>query len=150
MSTTCALDFLTTFKTRRQHCRALLELSRQQLQLIAGDDFTELLDVLGQKQRLLGCLDELKHRHPQLWDRWQAQRDSLDAAVRHDCETALAESEGFLAEILENERGGTQALTARRDATQKQLQAISQGGQAHAAYRDGLAPATNRHLDVDQ
>ena len=150
MSTTCALDFLTTFKTRREHCHALLELSRHQLQLIVGDDFTELLDVLGQKQRLLSCLDELKQHQPQLWEQWQAQRDSIDPAVRRDCETALAETEGFLAEILENEKGGTQALTERRDATQKQLQAISRGSQAYSAYRDGLAPATNRHLDVDQ
>jgi hypothetical protein len=70
--------------------------------------------------------------------------------VRRSCEAALAESETLLAELLEHERESTTVLARRRDETRRQLQNIASGGQANEAYRDTLAPATSRHLDVDQ
>ena len=148
MSVACSLEFLETFRTRREHFQALLTLSRRQKQLIAESDYSELLAVLGQKQRLLGRLEELNRHQPDLRRRWQDQRESLDGVLRDDCEHLLAETEALLAALLDEEQTSTSELSARRDETQRQLQAISQGSQIHDAYRDQLAPATHRHLDT--
>lgn len=145
-----ATEILRLFETRREHCRNLLELSRRQIELIDGDDYTQLLSVLGRKQRILGALDELKMQHPQLMQRWQAQRTTADATMRDDCEHVLAETETILAELIKEEDDSTRRLTQRRNATQQKLQTISKGTQTHQAYRDSLAPVTHRYLDVDQ
>lgn len=143
-------DFLSVFKMRRDHCRALLTLSRRQSDLIAQNDYTRLMDVLGQKQRLLGSLGELRRAQPALWEQWQASRDALPPKLREQCETLLEESEGFLAQVLTFEKAGTDAITRRRDATQRQLRTIEQGTHVRHAYHNCLAPATHRHLDVGQ
>jgi hypothetical protein len=147
-SATCIPDFSALFHTRREHYRALLELSRRQIDLIAADDYTGLLVVLGQKQRLLGRLDEMNGQHADLKRQWHDRRESLDPDLRDDCEHILAETEAILAQLLEEEQQSAGRLTERRDETRRQLQTISRGSQVHDAYRDTLAPATHRHLDV--
>lgn len=149
MSVTPVCEILEVLKERRDYCRELLKLSRTQRRLIDLDNYGALLDVLGRKQRILGSLDTLSRRHPQLKQAWRAERESLDSGLREDCEHVLAETEALFAELLEEETGSTEHLTQRRDATRKQLQAVSQGPHVHAAYRDSMAPATHRHLDVD-
>ena len=143
-------EILEILKERREHCRELLKLSRVQRRLIDLDNYAGLLDVLGRKQRILGSLDVLSRRHPELKEAWQANRATFDAGLREECEHVLAETEALFAELLEEETGSTEHLTRRRDATRKQLEAVSQGPQVHAAYRDSLAPSTHRHLDVGQ
>lgn len=150
MSAFSISHILTILKTRREHCRDLLVLSRQQSQLIDADDYTQLLEVLGQKQRILGRLDEINQQHPDLKGQWQLHRKTAETLVRDDCEHVLAEMEAILAELLNTEKESTDQMIARRDATQRRLKAVSSGAQVHAAYRDSLAPATHRHLDVGQ
>ncbi len=148
MSAFTASEFLTIFQKFREHWRNLLELSRRQRALIDADNYTQLLSVLGQKQRILGHLDELKQRHPGLRERWQSRRETFDASFGDDCDHVLAETEAILAELLKEEQSSTEHLTSRRDETQQELQAISNATEVHKAYRDSLAPATHRHLDV--
>jgi hypothetical protein len=81
---------------------------------------------------------------------WHTHRDSLPPAFRQSCEETLAESERLLGELMEHERISTEFLARRRDETRSQLQQISAGSHAQAAYRDSLAPVTHRVLDVDQ
>jgi len=150
MSSLSPTDILTALKTRRQHCHHLLDLSRRQRGLIDSGDYVQLLTILGQKQRLLGRLDELNKQHPDLRNRWHDLRESGDSDWRDDCEHLLAETEAILAALIDEEQQSTDFLAQRRDATQKQLQAISQGARVHEAYWESLAPATHRHLDVDQ
>lgn len=143
-------NILPVLNARRQHCRNLLDLSRRQRTLIDDSDYSQLLSILGQKQRLLGRLDELNKEHPDLKTRWKQIRDTGDAEWRDDCEHILAETESLLAELIEEEQHSTDHLTRKRDATQKELQAVSQGSRVHDAYRESLAPATHRHLDIGQ
>ena len=143
-------EYLDLFTARRDCCRELLELSRKQQPLIEQDDYRRLLEVLGRKQRLLGSLDDIHKKHPDLKDSWKSRKPAIDPALRDDCDHLLAETEAILAEILEEERNSTNFLTDRRDRTQRQLEKISSGGRVHDAYRTSLAPATHRHLDIDQ
>lgn len=150
MSTLDPSNILSVLNARRQHCRNLLDLSKRQRTLIDASDYSQLLSILGQKQRLLGRLDEINKDYPDLKTRWKQVRDTGDAEWRDDCEHVLAETESLLAELIEEEQNSTDHLTRRRDATQKELQAVSQGARVHDAYRDSLAPSTHRHLDIGQ
>ncbi|NOX54382.1 MAG: hypothetical protein GXP27_08040 [Planctomycetes bacterium] len=150
MLSTEGIDFSTIFATRREYCRILLEMSRRQFELVQNADYAGLLELLGRKQRLLGRLDQLNQSHPDLWEQWRQRRDYLPAEARSRCERILKESEDLLAQVLAQEKQGTDLLTAQRDATQQQLETIAQGIQTQEAYRDHLAPATHRRLDVNQ
>ncbi|MEX0703438.1 MAG: hypothetical protein WD069_15185 [Planctomycetales bacterium] len=128
----------------------MLDLSRRQERLIEQDDYAGLLTVLSSKQRILGRLDDIKRRHPDLLADWRTTRDRIDPADRAECERLLAETEAVVAELIEEERHSTESLIVRRDAARNQLEAIAHGSRVHHAYRDHLAPSTHRHLDVDR
>ena len=142
------VEFLRAFEARRDCCRALLTLARKQQESIAAEDYTRLLALLAQKQRVLGALDALGRERPTLRDDWRRLRDGAPAAARGACERVLEESESLLAEVLAEERSSTDDLTRRRDETQRRLQELSAGTRAHEAYRDALGPDSHRHLDI--
>ena len=150
MSAANARDFLDTFTARREQCRALLELSRQQHELISNNDYDKLLVVLGQKQRILGRLDEMKTRHDDFVVQWKLHRGALDPETRDDCDHILAETETILVELIGEENDSTKQIVRRRDAAHSQLRLLGEGQRVNHAYHDSLAPATNRHLDVNQ
>lgn len=144
------IDFLKTFADRRQCFAELLELSRQQLGLVESDDYTRLLTLLGGKQQIIHRLEALGGRQPRLWDDWREARDGLAPAARGACDQVLAETETLLAQLLEQERVSTETLKARRDETACELRTVAAGSRVNQAYRDSLASATHRHLDLDQ
>jgi hypothetical protein len=147
--TAAELDhFHALFSDRREVCRELLRLSQQQNRMIHTSDYSQLVTILGQKQRVLGRLDEITRRHPDLERDWKVHRDAGPAALCRDCEEILAETEALLAALLETERDGAERLTQRRDATRRQLEEIAQGAHVHDVYRDNLAPVSHRHLDI--
>ena len=150
MTVAASIDFLAVFQSRRDHCHALLNLSRMQQDLIHRDDYTGLLVVLGQKQLILGRLDELKSRHVEMFSQWNSKRDSIDADTRQNCEHVLAETEALLAELIQEEDSSTKNIVRRRDEAHVELESLSEGGKVNHAYRDSLAPATHRHLDLNR
>ena len=142
--------FLQTFHERQKCFAELLDLARTQLESITNDDYTALLTILGNKQRVIGRLEEITRTQPQLWQDWQSGRDALDPYNRSACEASLAETEAILARLMEHEHISTEHLTRRREETQLQLQSIASGTRTNNAYRDSLAPVTHRLLDVGQ
>ena len=147
---TAVLDFIATFKDRRQCFADLLSISRSQLGLVKTDDYPQLLRLLGGKQQIISRLEAISNRNPRLWDEWRGQRQHLAPATRAICEETLAATESLLAELLEQEHIATETLARRRDQTAHQLAAVAGGSRANQAYRDCLAPDTHRHLDLDQ
>ena len=144
------LDFITTFKDRRQCFADLLQISRCQLGLVETDDYSQLLRLLGGKQQIIGRLEAISSRLPRLWDDWRRERERLAPGAREACEQTLADTEALLAELLEHERIATETLARRREQTAQQLAAVAGGSRVNQAYRDCLAPVTHRHLDLDQ
>jgi flagellar biosynthesis/type III secretory pathway chaperone len=143
-------DILEHLRSRREYCRALLELSREQRGLIAGRSYSELLSVIARKQRVLGRLDALKQRRPAIAGEWKSRRDELPAELRTNCETLLQETESLLAELLEEEQFCTGELARFRDETCRQLAELASGHHALRAYGNGTPAATHRFLDVNQ
>ncbi|HUG90979.1 MAG TPA: hypothetical protein VML55_09105 [Planctomycetaceae bacterium] len=142
------LEFERLLEDRHGHCLRLLELSRQQRDLIDGGNFTALLGVLGQKQQILGRLEGQKHRQPALVEFWRSRRESLASRDRDRCERLLAEIDGVLARLVGEEQVSSEFLARQRDATRQELEQLHLGSEVHRAYRDGMAPTTTRHLDV--
>jgi hypothetical protein len=143
------LDVAAVVKTRLEYCRALRALSVRQMELIESEDDAAILQVLSQKQQLLEEFSRAPQQ-TQFRQQWRASRDALTPDLRSDCERMLAECEAVLDDVLQREQAGADRLAARRDNSQQQLQMITHGAQAHGAYRDCLAPATHRFLDVNQ
>jgi len=134
---------------RRKHCRDLLELSRRQHQFIDAADYTQLMSTLAQKQRILGRLDEVKRRYPELSRQWTSLRDSGLPAIRNDCESLIAETEAILAELLESEKRGTLQLSERRETTRRQIEALSQGVHVNQVYADNSPTLNHRFLNTN-
>ncbi|HET6325131.1 MAG TPA: hypothetical protein VFG04_10695 [Planctomycetaceae bacterium] len=134
---------------RRKHCRDLLDLSQRQHQFIDAADYTQLMATLAQKQRILGRLDEMKRRYPELSRQWTSLRDSGLPATRNDCESLIAETETILAELLESEKQGTQHLSVRRENTRRQIEAVSQGVHVNQVYADSSPTLNHRFLNTN-
>lgn len=143
-------EFLQVFHERRGCFAELLRLSREQSELVESEDYDRLLSLLAGKQRVIGRLEEIGRARPELWRLWRASRDSLTGVSRRTCEEILVETETMLSELMERERVSTEALTKRRNDTQRQLHCVAAGARVNDEYRDSLAPATNRFLDLDQ
>jgi hypothetical protein len=150
MEALMSTEFLRVFRLRREYCRSLVELSQKQMKCIAEDNYTDLLDLLGRKQRLLGSLSELGNTRSDLWTHWKEHRDNLDNQTRQECESVLEETEHTLAELIETESASTEQLVDRRNDTQRKLQTIAQATQVHDAYQEAHSIPTHHRLDLDQ
>jgi hypothetical protein len=150
MTLTNLNEILKVLKERRTHCRELLDLSRRQSRIIEANDYTSLLNILGQKQRLLGRLDDLKRRHPELGRQWETLRDAGPEPIRRECDEVISEIEAILAELMQTEKDGADELSQRRDATRRQLESIAQGIHINETYRDNVAPYSHRFLDINR
>lgn len=143
-------DILEVLGRRREHCRDLLELSRNQNRVIDSSDYSQLMSILAQKQRILGRLDEIRRRYPDLLRQWTTLRDTGLPALRSRCDALITETESILAELLQTEKDGADQLCLRRDTTRRQLEGISQGVRVNEVYLDTLSPVNHRFLDIDR
>ncbi|MBA3312039.1 MAG: hypothetical protein H0T47_01930 [Planctomycetaceae bacterium] len=137
---------VTRLRERRDLCRTLLELSDRQRAALAERRYDDLIVLLGEKRTLLDRLAVLSSAARN----WAAERVFLSAADRAAGEELLVEGNGMLGEAERDEQQDIAELTDQRDATQAELLEISSAGRVHSAYRDALAPATHRSLDVDR
>ena len=138
---------LDALQRRREYCRAMLELSRRQSKLIDNGDYTELLQLIAQKQRVLEHLAESGQMFGGIVNYWKSIRERLDADLRTRCQSAIDESESLLAESMTLEKQGTTLLSQRRDETQGRLKEI--GDVSSTLPPNGSAPRP-RFLDVSR
>lgn len=137
-------DFFAAFHQRQACCLALLELSRQQSDLIGQDDYAALIEILQNKQSLIEHLSQLSYDQTLLRAAWPTQRETFSFEDRERCDTVLAETESLLAALLREERSSSNLLVTRRDAAQHELQSLSAGRQARHAYQSRPQPVLSR------
>lgn len=133
-------ELLDVLQCRREFCRAMLELSRRQSELIEDGKFSELLQLIAQKQRVLEHLAELGRSFGGIVDFWKSVRDRLAADVRSRCQAAIDEAESLLTESMTLEKQGTAALSQRRDETQGRLKEIGESASGFSGPVPGSAP----------
>jgi hypothetical protein len=142
-------NLLDVLQRRREYCRSMLELSRRQAGLIDDGNFTELLQLIAQKQRVLDDLAELGRSFGGIVDFWKSVRDRLAADVRSKCQSAIDDAESLLAESMALEKQGTTVLTQRRDETQGRLKEIGESVNGLPGGGHGNAPRP-RFLDASR
>lgn len=140
-------DLLDVLQRRREYCRAMLELSRRQVGLIDDGNFTELLQLIAQKQRVLEHLGELGRAFGGIVDFWKSVRDRLTDDVRSRCQAAIDDAESLLSESMALEKQGTAVLSQRRDETQGRLKEIGDTSCGLTGAGGGNAPRP-RFLDA--
>lgn len=118
-------EFLTALKTRREYCRSLVELARHQDELIRGNEYPDLLQVLSQKQRVIELMHEVSQPFGNVAVYWRRIREGLQPSLRTACEDAINAAEALLAEALAIERTSTDLLIERRNAAQRELRDLS-------------------------
>lgn len=145
-------DLLDVLQRRREYCRAMLELSRRQIDLINEGNFAELLQLIAQKQRVLEHLSELGQTFGGIVNFWKSERDRLATELRARCQQAIDDAESLLAESMSLEKQGTAVLSQRRNETQGRLKEIgeaSSGLPTSGTGTGGSAPRP-RFLDVSR
>ncbi|MBW3539656.1 MAG: flagellar protein FlgN [Planctomycetes bacterium] len=141
--------FQDLLHSRREHCRALLELSRHQRELIAADDYSRLLELLGRKQQVLALLTALDDGQREFADAWQHRRESIAGDERQACERLLAETDDLLRELVHEEHDSAELLSRRKAATAARLDELAAGARVHQGYRDDTASSLHRHLNLE-
>lgn len=140
-------DYLSAFRQRSATCAAMLELSQAQAESVRKDDYTELLSLLDQKQGLLDDVARAAVEQAEVWQSWADQRDRFTADERLQCERELVRIEELLAQLLREEQAGTDLLSERRRATQRELASLNRGVRVREAYGD--AGGSPRHFSID-
>lgn len=141
---------ITVLRTRREYCRAMLELARTQQTLIAENRTTDLLQLIAQKQRVIAGLSSLAEEFGGLARHWQNIRDSLPAQDRASCDAILSESEALLAQTLQHESQGTVALNEYRNRTRAELQELGELAQTTTAPGITSQTPEPQFLDVSR
>ena len=134
-------ELLDVLQRRREYCRAMLELSRRQAALIDDGNFSELLQLIAQKQRVLEHLAELGRTFGGVVDFWKSVRGRMVSDVRSKCQAAIDDAESLLAESMALEKQGTETLSQRRDETQGRLKEIGEASNGLAGSGSGRGNA---------
>jgi hypothetical protein len=137
---------LAPLRERRDLCRLLRDLGGRQREALAGHDYDALIAVLGERRSVLERLTRLTVPARE----WPSRRDRLGAAERVEGDALSAEANAILAQLARAEEEAVAELKGQRDKTLADLREIGSAGRVNAAYRDSLAPATRRSLDVDR
>jgi hypothetical protein len=146
---TTANQYLAAFRSRRECCRALLDLSVRQQALVTAENHAGLVELLTHKQQVLDALLDAG-RHPiDLWQTWRDDRDQLPGDLRQSCEAVLDDTEHLLQQLLTLEADSAAVLTRQRDETGRLLRDVNHGRQALAAYQSPSDAAASQRLDLD-
>ncbi len=142
------LDYLSLFQQRRAYLQSLASLACDQQHAIDAEDYAHLLELLSHKQAILGRFEEFSQRHPELVERWHADRDRISEDLRDCCEMVLEDMEIAIRELIEYEQLASQELGRRKFGMEENLQRISHGAQTHRAYHD--EPVARSTLDLNR
>ncbi len=124
------------FQQKFEYSRVLLEFSEQQQTLIESGDYSELMNVLQQKQLLIEALQQVSQTDPPLAWQWKTRKEQLPPSLRQECEYWLLQSEQLLEQVMQQENNCTQQMQQQHQQTQQQLATASINLDVHDAYQD--------------
>lgn len=134
---------------RRDWVLQLLDLAREQLQLIEGDGFDSLWQLQLQKEKLASRLSAQSSGPPPLLDRWLAERGLLPAAERRRCEELIDEAEEGMRQLMDEEAISSEALQRRMATTREELLTLADGRKSHMAHTAPEPTKSRRLIDFE-
>lgn len=141
-------DLLELFGREQACYTSLLDLSRRQKGVIEHGAVDDLLQILGQKQKVLSRVGEIENQLLPYKRNWTAVRSGLDENDRQVLDLALSTVEELLAELIALEKESEALLVKRRDLVEIELHDAVKGGAVHQAYQGKSGDAPSRILDV--
>lgn len=121
-------------ESKHQCLTQLRALGLQQAALIGSEDMTELLRLFAGKQRLVEQLQALERHLDPYREQDPESRLWRSQAERQRCAELIAQSQGLLDEIVEQERRNEADLKQRRDRVANQLHDLQSSRDARQAY----------------
>jgi hypothetical protein len=134
--------------SKQQVLEILVQLSRQQVALIAAGDMTTLLKLLAGKQTVMNHLQIIERELAPFRDDDPDQRIWESPSHRAACQTRADQCNGLLAQAMDLERQAESTMHERRNSTAAALSALQAGANAKAAY-DSFPPAGLASLHVE-
>jgi len=131
---------------QRDLYRSLRELSHKQRNIISGDRPEMLLGILRDRQDLVTSLAKLNDELGPFRRNWDAMYAALPGDQRTQASAILHEINGLLRVILRTDQEDGALLSARKQVVSNELEGMSGGQVANAAYArqatsPGAAPA---------
>lgn len=112
----------------------LQALGREQIALVDEGDLSELLGVIGQKQRWLEQLQQTERALDPFRGQTPASRRWRSEDDRQRCAELIASSESLYAEIIAREKESEQRLVRRRDEAAERLSGAHFAAASRSAY----------------
>lgn len=134
---------------QRDYYLRLRELSEQQRTLISGDRPEQLLNILRERQTLVGALARLNEQLAPFRRDWEGTYAGLPDERRGQANDLLQEINGLLRIILRTDQEDSALLSARKQTVGQAIGAVSDGQTANAAYaRQGAGGGKSPAADV--
>jgi flagellar biosynthesis/type III secretory pathway chaperone len=119
------------------------QLTRQQTNHIDSGDSTQLLTLLGAKQRLLNMLHEIEKKLTPFRAEDPESRVWRNQQDRQRCQQAAARCQTLLDEIMLVEKQCESEMVRRRDETAEKLQGLHTAAKARQAYSQNHQPVSS-------
>ena len=134
----------------RQHAlyEQLVQLGVSQQALVADGQTDALLNLLSQRQTVVDQLVQLNGELDPIRAQWSELWSQLAEPHREKVRARMADVQGLLDGIIEQDERDRQALVRQRQDVAGQLGRVQQGAAVNRAYgQSSFAPATNRFTD---
>lgn len=119
---------------QRDLYRRLRELSEQQRTLITGDRPELLLNILRERQTLVGALARLNEELGPFRRDWERLYGGLSGEPREQANGLLKEINSLLRVILKTDQEDSALLSARKQTVGNELGALADGRSVNTAY----------------
>jgi hypothetical protein len=130
---------------QRDLYRRLRQLSEQQRTLITGDRPEMLLNILRERQTLVGALSRLNEQLAPFRRNWEPLYAGLRAELRNEANELLQEINSLLRVILRTDQEDSALLSARKQSVAREMDALSGAQSANTAYAPKTPAGNSAH-----
>ncbi len=143
-----ATELLELLKQQHQLLRLLEVYGHEQIELIAGDQMTALLELLTEKQRVLECFGDLQQKLAPVLVEDPSLRNWPDPTERQSAKELHAECQRMLKGILEQEAQCEAQMQVGRTRLLERMSFLQQATFAVNAYEAEPAPASQHDFGL--
>lgn|GEM_PF-4652046 len=129
--------FLSSLEEQHQLYLAMIDIDRQQAELLSNEHFDSpdaLLELVHQKQHLMGLVSSIEQTLQPLRDEWHRWRSQLPESMTAPVESALGSMAETIRILIELEDESQQRLSTLRGSAQQDLETIRRKSQINKAY----------------
>ncbi|MGB0714380.1 MAG: flagellar export chaperone FlgN [Phycisphaerae bacterium] len=127
-------EVLILLRAQRQLYVKLEAIAEKQRGFITGDNSSELLTILADRQRVSKALAEIGQRLAPAREHWDSFVTAFNHEQREEAETIIASIRGSLQRVMERDDMDVKLLAARKHVVSKAMEATHNSRRAVHAY----------------